>query len=112
MIGAYGDALPESRARTFKEKTAGKLIKRQVDEFNRMLESHLMGLLLGDLKENLESSLSGTFAFIRTLRNEAGHPTGVTIDRVIAYANLTLFPGYVKKVYELKTWLDTNTPLS
>jgi hypothetical protein len=111
LIAAYGDSLPDPRAKAFKDKTAGKVIKRQVDEFNKMVESHLMGLLPGDLSENLDTYLSGVFAIIRTTRNEVGHPSGTTLEREVAYAHLSLFPSYIKKVYALISWLKSNAPL-
>jgi hypothetical protein len=48
---------------------------------------------------------------LRTNRNDAGHPTGKSIGREEAYASLTVFPTYLKKVYELVGWLKSNAPL-
>ncbi|HEY7330954.1 MAG TPA: hypothetical protein VH592_25175 [Gemmataceae bacterium] len=76
-----------------------------------MLESHLKGLLTADIKENLDVALLAVFAMLRTNRNEAGHPTGKTVEREQAYANLIIFPTYLKKVYELMSWLKANKPL-
>jgi hypothetical protein len=112
LIDAYGNALPTGgRQEKFRKNTEGFVIKRQFDEFSKMLESHLKGLLPGDLKENLDVALVAVFAMLRTNRNEAGHPTGKSIRREEAYASLTVFPTYLKKVYELIGWLRGNTPL-
>ena len=43
-------------------------------------------------------TLAGVFALLRSFRNEAGHPTGVAIGRAQCYANLMVFPSYVRKV--------------
>jgi hypothetical protein len=112
LIAAYTDALPSARATKFKEKTVGKMIKRQVEEFDKALKGHLLTLLPGDLTENLETGLNGIFALIRNTRNEAGHPTGVKLEREEVYGTLTLFPSYVKKVYALIAWLQENAPLN
>jgi hypothetical protein len=70
-----------------------------------MLESHLKGRLPGDLKDDLDVALSALFTLFRNNRNDAGHPTGKDIDRELAYANLVVFPTYVKKIYDLIGWL-------
>lgn len=72
----------------------------------------LKGLLSGDLKESLDVALNAVFAMPRTNRNDAGHPTGKTVRREEAYASLTVFPTYLKKVYELMAWLKGNAPLA
>jgi hypothetical protein len=111
LIGAYGDALPTGRQEKFRKNTAGFVIKRQFDEFNKMLDSHLKSVLSGDLKENLDVALLAVFAMLRTNRNDAGHPTGKIVQREEAYASLMVFPTYLKKVYELLHWLTANAPL-
>jgi hypothetical protein len=112
LIGAYGNALPSPRGEQFRKKTEGLLIKRQFDEFNKMLDSHLKGLLPGDMKDSLDVALNAVFAMLRINRNEAGHPTGKTVRREEAYASLTVFPTYLKRVYDLINWLKGNTPLA
>jgi hypothetical protein len=112
LIGAYADALSGPRQQKFRDNTEGKLIQRQLDKFNKMLKSHLKALLPGDLKENLDVAILAVFAMIRTHRTAAGHPTGKVIPREEAYANLTVFPSYLKVVYQLIEWLQANAPLS
>ena len=112
LIVAYGDALPPPRDATFRKKTEGFVIKRQFDEFGKMVDSHLKGLLLGDLKDSLDVMLNGVFTLLRINRNEAGHPTGKCVSHEEAYASLTVFPTYLKKVYELMGWLKASAPLT
>jgi hypothetical protein len=112
LIAAYGNALRTPRDAQFRNKTEGFLIKRQFDELNKMLDSHLKGLLPGDLKDTLDVALNAVFAMLRGNRNEAGHPTGKMVRREEAYASLTVFPTYLKKVYELIAWLKANAPLA
>jgi len=40
-------------------------------------------------------------AIIRRSRNDAGHPTGASIEREHAYVNLQLFPPFARKVSQL-----------
>lgn len=41
-------------------------------------------------------------------RNDAGHPTGIKIEREEANALLLLFPVYAKTAYGLVSWLKAN----
>lgn len=108
LIAAYADALPPARADKFRAATRGKMIKRQFEEFSKMLEGHLKRALPVDLKEDLDTTLSGIFATIRGYRNEAGHPTGKMVDREQAHAHLVIFPTYLRRVYGIIEWLRTN----
>jgi hypothetical protein len=84
------------------------MIKRQFDEFRRMLDSELRVRLPHELADGLDVELNAIFDFIRNQRNDAGHPTGKTIERERAYANLVVFPVYLRKVYSLIDWLRAN----
>lgn len=101
LIEAYSNAITDAeRKASFdrKIKRAGRSIKRRFDP----LRGELLALTLPpDLKETLDIQLSGIFTLIRRSRNEAGHPTGMKIDRDEAHANLLLFPHYCKVVHEL-----------
>ena len=108
LFDAYGDALTGQRKDKYRGDTEGRPIKKKIDEFNKRLESHLMALLPGDIKEHLDIALTALSAIFREMRNDAGHPTGKTVEREAAYANLLVFPVYLKKVYELIGWLKTN----
>jgi hypothetical protein len=112
LVKAYGDALTGTAQKKFRENTEAKMIKRQFDEFSRRAASHLRPLLPADVEADLDVTLSGIFTLLRNLRNEAGHPTGTSVDREQAYANLLLFPTYLKKVYLLMSWLAENAPLT
>jgi hypothetical protein len=59
-------------------------------------------------KEHLDIALIALSAMFREMRNDAGHPTGKSLCREAAYANLVVFPVYLKKVYELIKWLRCN----
>jgi len=112
LIGGYADALPEPRQKKFRQNTENRVIKRQFEEFTKMFDSHLRALLPSDLSDNVDVALNALFTIFRTERNDAGHPTGKTVTREQAYANLLVFPVYVKKVYALIEWLKANSPLA
>lgn len=111
LISTYTNALPETTGSKFRRNTEGRFIKRQFDEFSRMLNCNLMPQLPGDLKDGLENILSGVFSMIRIQRNDAGHPTGREIAREQAYANIVVFPTYLKRVYDLIRWIDSKSIL-
>ncbi len=108
LIAAYADSLPDRSQERFRKDTEGRMIKRQFDEFRKMLDSELRGRLPYDLADGLDVELNAIFDFIRNQRNDAGHPTGKMIERERAYANLVVFPVYLRKVYRLIEWLTAN----
>jgi hypothetical protein len=107
LIAGYTNALPNPMRDKFHKNTEGRMIKRQFDEFRKMVDSHLKAQLPLDLGDGLDVTLNAVFEMIRTQRNDAGHPTGKEVVREQAYASLVVFPVYVKKVYDLIDWLKT-----
>ena len=97
----------DSKAK-FTKAIEGKTIKRQYDEFMKYYSSTFKQKLNGDLKEGFDTTVLGVFEMIRMNRNDAGHPTGKEIERDVLYANLIVFKTYIKKVYQLISWLSQN----
>ncbi|MDF5710041.1 MAG: hypothetical protein PUP90_20830 [Nostoc sp. S4] len=110
LIDACLNALsnPTDKA-DFIKKTDTILIKRKHDEFQNILKTKIISALPYDIKENLDNYLTGVFSIIRTHRNDAGHPSGKTIQRELLYSYLVIFPAYLEKVYTLINWLSKNT---
>lgn len=106
LLDAYLEALAHAKSIAFKKRIEGKFIKTQFDEFNKMLQGHLNALLPADLKEGLPNILLGVFEMIRAERNDAGHPTGKIPERALVFANISVFRGYLKRVYDLIEWLN------
>lgn len=108
LIEAYSQAIAEPThqlAFQRKVKQAGRSVKRRFD----VLRDELLVLALpAELKDALDIQLSGVFTLIRYTRNDAGHPTGATVDRDTAHANLLLFPRYCKRVYDLIGYFQTS----
>jgi hypothetical protein len=108
LINAYKNAIQDgARKASFMSKTEEKLIKRQFDEFRKCI-TNLYGNMPGDIVDDLDNSLIGVFSMIRNFRNDAGHPTGKSISRDQAFANLHVFIQYCKKVYQLIEYFNTN----
>jgi hypothetical protein len=95
----------------FTRKTDTISIKRKHDEFQNIFKTKILVLpaLPYDIKENLDTYLTGLFSIIRTHRNDAGHPSGKVIQREHLYSYLVVFPTYLEKVYALMDWLSRNT---
>jgi hypothetical protein len=61
----------------------------------------------GRLRESVGVELAGVFELVRKTRNEAGPPTGRSIESEEVEALLLLFPTYSKRVYAPIGWLKT-----
>lgn len=108
LIEAYSNAIQDpGRKENFVNKTEGKVIKRQFDEFNKCL-TNLIGNMHADISDGLNTVLLGVFEMIRNNRNDAGHPTGKSIPRDYVYANLQVFIPYCQKVYQLIDYFNDN----
>jgi hypothetical protein len=108
LIASYRDSLPEKMREKFRANTEGRMIKRQFDEFRKMIESELMARLPEELSEGLDIDLVSLFEIFRTQRNDSGHPTGKVVERQKAFANLMVFPIYIHRVYALMAWISLN----
>lgn len=113
LIEAYTNSISDTSQReNFQKRIAGMtFIQKKFEEFDNKLKGQILARqdLPKDIKENLENELKGIFSVIRRYRNDAGHPTGLTITRDEAYANLYVFPTYLRKVYKLINWLKNQT---
>ncbi|MDG3002579.1 hypothetical protein [Paludisphaera mucosa] len=101
LVDAYADSLDEEKKIQFKRDTDGRPIKRVRDEFMRGFDGRVRPRLSGDLKDHLDVTLDGVFTLLRTMRNEAGHPTGRSCPEEEIHASIILFPTYLKKIYAL-----------
>lgn len=59
----------------------------------------------------LENALLFVFSYLRDMRNDAGHPTGVTLGRDVVLSHLVVFPSYVRVFYDLIEWLEAKKPV-
>lgn len=108
LIECFADTYNEKTKQSlFIKKIEGKFIKSQFDVF----ENHIKPMLTQfpyELKENYANTLHGVFQMIRNNRNDAGHPTGIKMDKEALFANLQVFIPYCKYIYRLMEYLNEN----
>lgn len=101
LIQAFGDSLSDPQEKQkYEKETKSFIISRKWEALWKRLES-ISASLPDSLGEDLGTILERVFDIIRTTRNDAGHPTGKTIERETVHANLLLFPIFSKRVYGL-----------
>jgi hypothetical protein len=61
-----------------------------------------------EIADKLNIYLESVFNFIRENRNEAGHPTGVSMNKKELFAYLQIFGDYAMKIYSLIDYLNNN----
>lgn len=109
LTEAYSNAIGSTTKKADFERDvqqAGRSVKRRFE----VLRNKLLSLSLpGELSDALDVLLSGIFHTIRYSRNDAGHPTGATIDQEVVHSSLSVFPTYCKRVYDLIEYLEANT---
>lgn len=79
---------------------AQRTILQKFNKFRNILEQNL-GSFSPQLKEDLDTNLSGILSMIRNFRNESGHPSGKIIAREQVYILLQLFVPCCRKIYDL-----------
>ncbi|MCX6564992.1 MAG: hypothetical protein NTW38_00970 [Candidatus Aminicenantes bacterium] len=72
----------------------------KVNKFKSVLDQQ-QRTLPPEVKEDLDTRFAGILSVIRTVRNQAGHPTGRILDREQAFILLQLFIPYCRKMYQL-----------
>ncbi len=108
LLGAFTGALASSIERSqFNEKTMGRQLSQRYEELRKRIDPKRSQLPL-DMGDNLVTYLGGVFTIIRLFRNDSGHPTGRTIQRDEAYANLYVFARYCKYMSQLVEHLRAN----
>jgi hypothetical protein len=109
LRNAIQSALDTQQKKTkFSADTTGKSVKRLFEEIQKRLAPVLEQICTALNKDDINAELSGVFDLIRKTRNDAGHPTGRSIEREEAFALLQLFPAYCKSSYDVIGWLKTN----
>jgi hypothetical protein len=70
-------------------------------EFQKRLAAS-KGHLPAGLQQNLDLNINSVLELLRLARNDAGHPTGIVVDRPSAFQYLVVFPGLTRRLYGLK----------
>jgi hypothetical protein len=97
---------PQKQAK-FRSSTASQKAKKIHDEVIARLRSPTTPLP-PELNSVLTQHIDGIFDLIRRHRNDAGHPTGIRMQRDETLALMLLFPSYCKTVHGLIDWLSAN----
>jgi hypothetical protein len=85
---------------TYRNVFTQRGILRKFNKFRNILDQN-QSELDSEVKEDLDTHLSGILSVIRVFRNESGHPTGKIVEREQCYVLLNLFIPYCSKVYQL-----------
>jgi hypothetical protein len=107
---AYAQACEPAKATAFRKKIEGKAISTQFDAFRAAVDSLHGNALPRKVKDGLKIAMLFVFESIRQHRNDAGHPTGLSVNRESAHAHLAVFPNYLTKMHELTAWFKSQTP--
>jgi hypothetical protein len=99
LIESFGNTLGEDKS-AFEKETNTFIISRKYNALWSRLEPMAKSLPDG-LGDQLGNIIDRTFDIIRNTRNEAGHPSGNTIEKETIHANLLLFPIFCKRIYKL-----------
>lgn len=109
LFETFTNALSDAKK---KQEFVDKLnapIKKKIDLLRQEFESLKNNRQIPrHLADDLDIQLDGICNFIRTCRNDVGHPSGRIIERGLAYANLRLFIPYCKRIYDLMDHFNNN----
>ncbi len=90
-------------------------IKQQNEEYQKWFDSHIKPKIKSDKGSDwvteMENALTFLFSYFRSVRNDAGHPTGTKISREVATSHLVVFPYYLRLIYDTIEWLDAKKPI-
>lgn len=86
----------------FKNVFGERTILQKINKFKGILDQVYAKKLPPEIKEDLDTHFASIHSVIRAFRNQAGHPTGIIMDREQVYILLQLFIPYAKKMYQLK----------
>lgn len=110
LIDAYINAIEDNTAKTRLSNKIEKsfMIKLKYDLFKADFDARKSSFPR-DLIYNAEIWMEYVYHMIRNYRNDAGHPSEAKITRDLAFANLRLFIPYVKNVYRLIAYFQSNS---
>ena len=101
LVDAFANTIADpSERQAYERDTRSWMISRKFDGLWKRLEPASESYPY-ELRENLHGKLHQVFELIRSVRNDAGHPTGHRIDRETNQANLVLFPTYCDRICRL-----------
>lgn len=111
LIDNFADSIKDSKEKEkLQEKMEKKFIYSKYKIFmEKFKKKKIQKKLPVELKMNLETYLEGIFDFIRLNRNEAGHPTGMKVNKKFIYSNLQIFADFGKRIFKLIEFFKSNS---
>lgn len=107
IADAFKEYFSDSTKRSkFEQSIQGRPIKRVLDEFQDRIERIQRELKQNTGRDDWDAVVTGIFNLIRRHRNEAGHPTGISIEKETVLSLILLFREYCKSGYELKSYFN------
>ena len=103
MFDAFIEAHPDSRRDELHRKiTKQRMFKTMYENFRKSFDALPKGYIPAEMSDDIEVQLDAVQSWIRSCRNDDGHPTGRTVSRDQAFANLQLFRPYCRRLFELQ----------
>jgi hypothetical protein len=90
----------DDHKQTFANVFTERTLLQKFNKFRNILDGNLRSLP-ADVREDLDTHLSGILSVLRNFRNDAGHPTGFVPQREQTFVLLQLIIPYLKKQYQL-----------
>lgn len=90
----------EAYAELFKNAFSQRTTLQKFNKFRNIVDQNIK-ILPPEVREDLDTNLSGILSMIRNFRNESGHPSGKIIGREQCYILLHLFIPCCRKIYDL-----------
>lgn len=111
MGASFGNWLTGAEQTNFNNvfSKVGVMFSRKFEEFRKRIEVHKSDLP-PKLADNMSLTLDSVADLLRIYRNDAGHPTGKTMSKDDALINLQMFARYLQKLYEFKSFFDSEKP--
>ncbi len=107
LAGLVQSALSGTNASKLLEFIQNGKISTIHEEMMKRLEPKVSTLPKG-IADGLDHHLGGIFTTIRIYRNQAGHPTNSSIDRLTALGLFSSFPAYCKRASDLMAHIQAN----
>ena len=111
--GAFADWTPDSSGAALKEilNKEGRPFTFKFEEFRKRLNAHKSSFP-AELVQTLDITLNSVVDLFLVVRNQVGHPSGVTVPRENVFQYLVVFPMLAKRFYAIRAFCTVNTAAS
>ena len=103
------DSLESKKIKDEFEKLRGSAhTKRRIDLVTDTIKITAKKDFPKEIVDNFDSKTNPILNLIRRLRNDVGHPSGITIERMEMFTNMMLFKVYCEESYQIIEFLKNN----